>query len=557
VERVRTVVGRYEVVRELGRGGMATVYLARQVDLDRLVALKELGALRQSDPSVAQRFLREARLAGSVSHPNVITVYDLFEHDGTPYIAMEYAERGTFRPYVGRLSLSQLGGSLEATLSGLSAAEAQGIVHRDLKPENLLVTAAGRVKISDFGIAKATNRVNKESVLTSHGATIGTPNYIAPEQALARQLGPWTDLYSLGIIAFECVIGVPPFGDTEEPMAVLMRQVNEAVPPVNELDPGIDSRFAGWIDWLVSKEPADRPQSATEAWDALEDILIALLGPRWRRDAALPLLSGVPSSPPGPATEPPPNAPIGPLTEAHLGALADLPTARSVDGAQSATVPPTAPPVTVAPPRQKRRRRRRGLPKLLFLGVAILALGAAALSRTGGALHPAPGAGTSPQAPGATSPAAVPGSTARGVAQRLPTQGPRGTNFAAQAKSARRLARRYDSAAAQVARLQSAKVKGSPGARLVTALRRTAKAYRGAAAAASAGDTAGYAAALSRAEASRQSVDAALAAMGGTVPESPASQQPAPPGSGTQPQPAAPCSGDSSSDDPSDDSCSP
>ena len=556
MERVRTVVGRYEVVRELGRGGMATVYLARQVDLDRLVALKELGALRQSDSSVVQRFLREARLAGSVSHPNVITVYDLFEHDGTPYIAMEYAERGTFRPYVGRISLSQLGGALEAALSGLAAAEAQGIVHRDLKPENLLVSGAGRVKISDFGIAKATNRVSTESVLTSHGATVGTPNYMAPEQALARQLGPWTDLYSLGIIAFECVIGVPPFGDTEEPMAVLMRQVNEAVPPVNELDPGIDSRLAGWIDRLVSKEPADRPQSATEAWDALEDILIALLGPRWRRDAALPLLSGVPSSPPGPATEPPPNAPIGPLTEAHLGALADLPTARAVDEPQSATVPPTAPPVTVAPPPQKRRRRRRGLPKLLFLGVAVLALGAAALSRTDGAMHPAPAARTSPQAPGATSPA-VPGSTAGGVAQRLPTQGPQGTNLAAQSKSARRLARRYDSAAAQVARLQSAKVKGSPGARLVTALRRTAKAYRRAAAAASAGDTAGYAAALSRAEASKQSVDTALAAMGGTVTQSPASPQPVQPGSPTQPQPAAPCSGDSSSDDPSDDSCSP
>jgi len=187
-----SAVGRYELLRELGRGGMATVYLARQTELDRLVALKELAALQRADPSFAQRFLREARLAGSVSHPNVITVYDLFENDGTPYIAMEYADRGSLRPYVGRMSLSQLGGVLEAVLAGLAAAEKREIVHRDLKPENLLVADDGRVKISDFGIAKATNRLQGETSLTVNGAAIGTPNYMAPEQALAHEVGPWS-----------------------------------------------------------------------------------------------------------------------------------------------------------------------------------------------------------------------------------------------------------------------------------------------------------------------------------------------------------------------------
>ena len=120
---VRTV-GRYSIVSELGRGGMAVVYLARQLDLDRNVALKELAAFHAaSDPSFAQRFVRESRLAGSLVHPNVITVFDYFEHDGTPYIAMEYVERGSLRTYVGRMTLAQIGGVLEGLLAGLGAAE--------------------------------------------------------------------------------------------------------------------------------------------------------------------------------------------------------------------------------------------------------------------------------------------------------------------------------------------------------------------------------------------------------------------------------------------------
>src|SRR3954453_1616407 len=166
---VRRTVGRYEVMNELGRGGMATVYLARQVDLDRLVALKELGALRTPDPSFAQRFVREAQLAGSLSHPNIVTVYDYFASNGIPYIAMEYFEHGTLRPHVGTMSLAQIGAVLEGVLAGLAGAEQRHIVHRDLKPENLLVTADGRVKIADFGIAKATNELRSAAALTSTG----------------------------------------------------------------------------------------------------------------------------------------------------------------------------------------------------------------------------------------------------------------------------------------------------------------------------------------------------------------------------------------------------
>src|ERR1700709_2487048 len=200
---VMKTVGRYEILREVGGGGMAVVYLARQTDLDRFVALKELGAFHASDESFAQRFLRESRVAGSLSHPNVVTVHDYFQHDGPPYIAMEYVERGSLRPYVGKMSLAQIGGVLEGLLAGLAHAEQHGIVHRDLKPENLMVTSDGRVKIADFGIAKATGALQTGSFRTETGTTIGTPAYIAPEQAMGAEVGPWSDLYSLGVIVFE------------------------------------------------------------------------------------------------------------------------------------------------------------------------------------------------------------------------------------------------------------------------------------------------------------------------------------------------------------------
>src|SRR3954462_3153670 len=181
-------VGRYGIVRELGRGGMAVVYLARQHDLDRLVALKELAAFHAADADFARRFVRESRLAGSLVHPNVITVFDFFEHEGTPYIAMEYIDRGSLRPYVGRMTLAQIAGVLEGLLAGLAQAEQHGIVHRDLKPENLMVTAGGRVKIADFGIAKATTKMQTGAFLTATGTTVGTPTYMAPEQAMAQEI---------------------------------------------------------------------------------------------------------------------------------------------------------------------------------------------------------------------------------------------------------------------------------------------------------------------------------------------------------------------------------
>src|SRR4051812_4876816 len=250
--------GRYEILRQVGHGGMAVVYLARQTDLDRFVALKELRLLLAPDPTLAQRFLREARTAGSLSHPNIVTVHEHFEHEGTPFIAMEYLERGSLRPYIGRMRLEQIAGVLEGVLAGLDQASHHDVVHRDLKPENLMVTRDGRIKIADFGIARARNRVQTGAFLTATGTTGGTPTYMAPEQAMAKDIGPYTDLYSVGVIAYEMLVGKVPFHDTDTPVAILLKHINEDIPAPATVNPDVPASISAWTERLLAKDWRDR-----------------------------------------------------------------------------------------------------------------------------------------------------------------------------------------------------------------------------------------------------------------------------------------------------------
>ncbi|MGA8364448.1 MAG: serine/threonine-protein kinase [Solirubrobacteraceae bacterium] len=282
------MVGRYEILDEIGRGGMGVVYKARQPELDRMVALKRLHSIHEGAPAIVERFVREAKLVGSLNHRNIVTVYDYIEEDGASYIAMEYIPRGSLRPWVGGLSLAQLAGVLEGLLAGLAVVEPEGIVHRDLKPENVMVTGDGLVKITDFGIAKTTQNAGVTSFMTTTGATVGTPAYMAPEQALSQEVGPWTDLYSVGIMAYEQLVGRVPFHDSETPVAILLRRVNEPIPPVLADRPDLDPSLSEWISRLLVKEPAARTSSASQAWEELEEIVLELLGPRWRRAAGLP-----------------------------------------------------------------------------------------------------------------------------------------------------------------------------------------------------------------------------------------------------------------------------
>ena len=336
----RMIAG-YEVLEQLGRGAMAKVYLARQPGVERLVALKELGAFYADDEATIKRFLRESKLIGSISHPNVVTVFDAFEHEGTPCIAMEYAEGGSLRRWIGRTTPEQGAGVLEGVLAGLDAAGQRGIVHRDLKPENLLVTADGRTKIADFGIAKASAG---ETNLTGTGVAVGTPSYMAPEQVQAGQVGPWTDLYALGVIAFELLTGRVPFGG--DAVAVLMRHINERPPPVREAAPDVPEALSDWVARLLAKDPAARPASAAAAAEELDEILLEWLGPRWRRTARL--LDRPPEADtPRPLTPPPREA----SSPAHTTPVPAT-TARTAHDAPQTRVaaPPAAPQTGAAVP---------------------------------------------------------------------------------------------------------------------------------------------------------------------------------------------------------------
>jgi hypothetical protein len=277
----------------------AIVYLAHQRDLDRRVALKELAPIRADDETFAARFIAESRITSSMNHPNVVTVHEFFEHDGIPYIAMEYLPRGSLRHYIGALTTAQIAGVLEGVLAGLSHGERHGIIHRDLKPENLLVTEDGRVKIADFGVARAYNRAAPREPITATGATIGTPAYMAPEQALGKELTHAADLYSLGVITWEMLNGKVPFEESETAMAVLYRHVHEPAPPLRS---DVDPRLAAWVERMMAKVPEDRFRTADAAWERLEDLVLELLGPRWRRHARL-VDSSVPAARPlAPAT---------------------------------------------------------------------------------------------------------------------------------------------------------------------------------------------------------------------------------------------------------------
>jgi hypothetical protein len=513
---------------------MAAVYLARQIDLDRIVALKELRVFRSVEASFAQRFLREARLAGSFSHPNIVTVHDYFEHDGLPYIAMEYLPQGSLRRHVGRVTLAQVGGVLEGVLAGLEHAERRQIVHRDIKPENLLVTGEGGVKIADFGIAKATVSVETVGFMTATGMTVGTPNYIAPEQAMARELGPWTDLYSVGIMAFELFVGRAPFADTQEPMAIVLRQINEPVPRLSDVVPNVDRWVSDWIAWLASKAPNERPQSAAQAWDVLEEGLIARLGPRWRHGARLL----------DPGERP---ADFQRRPAASRVARSERTTRRSVDPRLAATVPPRKPVAGAT----RVRARRRLLPASLRLAAAVAVMAVAGLALAGRHGPPAtqsaatdvPLTTASDRSPTtASTVAAAPTANAAVLADRV---GP-----------ARAQARKYSSAADAIAKRPGG---SKSDAQLVAALRRIDRDYRTAAAAAARGDLAGYTDAITAASAGEKVVAGRLADAGppaSTTKPPPAQTPSTVPRSRTPTQPApSPCSGDSASDDPSDDAC--
>src|SRR6266446_5481127 len=255
------VAGRYSLERELGRGGMGVVYLAREVRLDRPVAIKLLPPSKTADPRLRERFLREARTAAKLSHPNVIPIHAVEEIGEFVFFAMAYVEGETLTERVrrrGPLPPSEAARVLRDVAWALAYAHGQGVIHRDVKPDNILLESSGRVLVADFGIAGV---VAGAGAIAS-GEVIGTPEFMSPEQALGEATDARSDLYSLGIVGYFILSGTLPF-EAEKATEVLAKQVTEPAPALGRIAV-VPQRLAQAIDRCLAKDPAERPGQALE-----------------------------------------------------------------------------------------------------------------------------------------------------------------------------------------------------------------------------------------------------------------------------------------------------
>ncbi len=262
---------RYRLEAKLGSGGMSTVYLARDEVLDRPVAVKLMHREMTEQPEQLERFNQEARAVAKLSNPNVVAVIDAGEDGGRPYIVLEYVQGETLKQRISRV------GALDATealayglevAQGLAVAHEREMVHRDVKPQNVLIDSTGRAKLTDFGIS----RQLKDEGVTATGRVIGTTDYVAPEQAMGKEVDPRSDIYSLGIVLYEMFTGDVPF-QADNQIGVAMKHVNEQIPDVQAARPDISAASARVVDRSTAKNADDRYQTIEEMAEDLQAAL--------------------------------------------------------------------------------------------------------------------------------------------------------------------------------------------------------------------------------------------------------------------------------------------
>lgn len=255
---------RYELHRLIGRGGMAEVFLARDRSLDRPVAVKVLFPEFATDPSFVERFRREAQSAANLTHPNIVGVYDWGTQGSTYYIVMEYVQGRTLSEIIrgeGPLHPTRAAEIANEVASALGFAAQRGVVHRDIKPGNVIISSSGTAKVADFGIARAL--ASNDDELTKTGAVMGTATYFSPEQAQGLRVDPRSDLYSLGVVLYEMLVGRPPFqGDS--PVAIAYKHVQESPNPPSKVASGIPAPLDGITMRLLAKNPDNRYLSADD-----------------------------------------------------------------------------------------------------------------------------------------------------------------------------------------------------------------------------------------------------------------------------------------------------
>ena len=281
---------RYLIQRKLGAGGMADVYLAEDQELGRRVAIKILNERHAGDEQFVERFRREAKNAASLSHQNIVSIYDRGEAEGTYYIAMEYLNGRSLKELIlsrGPAPMSVAVDYARQILAALRFAHRNGIVHRDIKPHNVLVDPEGHVKVTDFGIARA-----GASQMTEEGSIIGTAQYLSPEQARGTQVDQRSDLYSLGIVLYEMLTGEVPFtGDS--PVEIAMKHLSATPPPLREKRPEMPTSLEMVVLRALAKDPAARYQTADEMDADLERVGRGLAVSRETEEAATTVLRGV------------------------------------------------------------------------------------------------------------------------------------------------------------------------------------------------------------------------------------------------------------------------
>lgn len=268
-DRARIYNGRYELIRQIARGGTAQVYMARDLLLDRPVALKVLFPELSTDVSFVQRFRREAQAAANLSHPDIVPVFDWGESDRTYFIVMEYVDGEPLSAIIRHEAplaperAAEIGSHIA---KALSYAHRHGVVHRDVKPGNVLITRDGQVKVTDFGIARA---VGADDTVTQTGLVMGTATYFSPEQAQGFGVDGRSDVYALGVVLYEMVTGRPPFS-ADTPVAIAYKHVSEAPVPPREIETAVPVALEAVIMRSMAKHPGDRYATAEDLWADLQ-----------------------------------------------------------------------------------------------------------------------------------------------------------------------------------------------------------------------------------------------------------------------------------------------
>jgi serine/threonine-protein kinase len=392
----RTKVGHYDIVAELGRGGMGVVFKGYEASLHRHVAIKMLSESLADDAMVVERFFREARSMAQLNDPHIVQIYLVGEDQGQPFFAMEFVEGESLSQRLKRehrLEPFEAARILLQVAQGLAAAHDRGVIHRDIKPANLLITQRGVVKVADFGIALATQDFNKK--LTGTGQFVGTPGYLSPEVCLGKAVDQRSDLFALGIVFFEMLTGQSPYKD-ESPLGMMLEVVQAEIPDVRRVNDGIDPRLAEILKRMVAKDPADR---YPDCHQLIADLVAAGV------NTAMPVTPS--RAAPNPIVGTVVNAPTpAEMQRLKTPAPVPVPDYSTVASAQRAMPAPAAPAAALPPPARPalvQSRKSSALPWAAAV-VALVAAGGGAAWYFGGS----DGDQAAPMALATTTPAADP-----------------------------------------------------------------------------------------------------------------------------------------------------